>query len=437
VKTKFEQSDYHSKNSRCSGDRQIMLFDLRTEGHHAGYIQHLVRYWCEQELPGRLDVVVTPKFIEQHANVVDIGLGCSQKNINFVAITLEEQAALGSLYSFTGRLRRAFQEWHLIRKYTTSLGSTHCLLMFFDSVFSRMVLGVKPPCPMSGIFFRPMLHYSNFANYVPSQIERIWQWREKLGLSRILRSGYFQNLFCLDPVAVEYLEQLPSKTNVLHLPDPVQIYDDSQSQLEKLKESLSIDPGRRIFLLFGALCERKGIYQLLEAVRTLPPNHCQKSCLLLIGRIDPQIREKFKASLAEISRFLPIQIIIRDEFVSDQQMRLYFRIVDVILAPYQRHLGMSGILVQAAAAEKPVLSSDYGLMGEITRRYSLGLTVDSAVPSEIAKGLTHFLFESPASLCDRLKMKQFAEQNTAEQFASTIFQHLIVKNACFSVGQIS
>jgi glycosyltransferase involved in cell wall biosynthesis len=426
VKTKFEQSDYHLKNSRCSGERKLMLFDLRTEGHHASYIQHLVWYWSTQQLLGQLDIVVVPEFMEQHANVVDIALGCSQKNINFVPITLEERAILDSPYSFRGRLMRAFQEWHLICKYASSLGSTHCLLMLFDSVFSRMALGIKPPCLMSGIFFRPMLHYSNFANYVPSRMESIWQWREKIGLSRILRSGYLQNLFCLDPVAVEYLEQWPSKTNILHLPDPVQICNDSPSQLERLGKSLSIDSGRQVFLLFGAISERKGIYQLLEAVRTLPPNLCQKLSLLLIGRIDPQEKEGFKARIAEISQSLPVQIICRDEFVSDRQMRLYFRIADVILAPYQRHVGMSGILVQAAAAEKPVLSSDYGLMGEITRRYSLGLTVDSTVPSEIAEGLTRFLLESPASLGDRLKMKQFAEQNTAEQFATTIFQHLLL-----------
>ena len=401
-----------------------MLFDLCIEGHHVGYIQHLIKYWCEQKLPGHLDVVVIPEFLEQHANVVDISLGCSQKNINFVAITLEEQTALDSPYSFTGRLKRAFQEWQLIRKYANSLGSTHCLLMFFDSVFSRMALGVKSPCPMSGIFFRPMLHYSNFANYVPSPIERVWRWREKLSLSQILRSGYFQNFFSLDPVAVEYLEQLPSKTNILHLPDPVQIYNDYPSQLEELRESLSIDPGRQVFLLFGAISERKGIYQLLEALRTLPPDLCQKLCLLFIGPIDPQEKEGFKARIVEISQSLPVQIICRDKFVTDREIQPYFQIADVILAPYQRHVGMSAILVRAAAAEKPVLSSDYGLMGEITRRYGLGLTVDSADPSEIAKGLTRFLFKSPASLGDRAKMKQFAEQNTAEQFASTIFQPL-------------
>jgi glycosyltransferase involved in cell wall biosynthesis len=299
--------------------------------------------------------------------------------------------------------------------------------MLFDRIFSRLVMGVKPPCPISGIFFRPTLHYSKFANYAPSPIERIWQWREKFVISRILCSAYFKNLFCLDPLAVEYLEQFPKTTEVLHLPDPVQIYDSSESHLETLRENLDIDSGRKVFLLFGSLGKRKGIYQLLEAIRTLPPDLCQKLCLLLIGPIEPPEKEKFKSCITEISQSLPVQIVNRHEFIVDQNIQPYFQIADAIITPYQRHVGMSAILVRAAAAKKPVLSSDYGLMGEITRRYSLGLTVDSAVPNEIAKGLTHFLLESPASLCDRVKMMEFAAQNTAEKFANTIFQHLLMQ----------
>jgi glycosyltransferase involved in cell wall biosynthesis len=85
---------------------------------------------------------------------------------------------------------------------------------------------------------------------------------------------------------------------------------------------------------------------------------------------------------------------------------------------------MSAILVRAAAAQKPVLSSNYGLMGEMVKRYRLGLTVDASVPAEIAKGLTQFLISSPKEFCDLSSMKAFAEQNSAEKFASTVFRYI-------------
>jgi glycosyltransferase involved in cell wall biosynthesis len=423
---KGTQSEH--KSEKFNSERKIMLFELDVRGHHPGYIQHLVTYWCQQELTGHLDVLVSPKFLEQHSNIVDIATQCNQKNIKFVAITKEEEAVLidGALLadSFKGRIQRAFQEWELLRKYAVSLGTTHCLIMYLDTVLLRLALAAKFPCHFSSIYFRPIFHYSNFPNYVMAGRENFWHWRDKVCLSSLLKNPQLQTILCLDTFAVEQLNKFKSKAKVVYLPDPVQIYNESETKLEKLRQTLGIQPDRKVFLLFGVLSERKGIYQLLDAISLLQPNLCEKISLLLIGPLEFSEKEKIQSRIAEISQSLPIQIICSHDFISDREIQPYFQIADVILAPYQRHIGMSAILVRAAAAQTPVLSSDFGLMGEITRRYKLGLAVDSTVPSEIAQGFHKFLLESPASLCDQETMKQFAEQNKAEKFASTIFQCL-------------
>jgi glycosyltransferase involved in cell wall biosynthesis len=426
-----QATHFTSNMHRPNSDRKVMLFELDTRGHHPGYIQHLVKYWCDEKLPGQLDVLVSQKFRQQHSNIVEIPSQCEQQTINFVAITPEEQAVLFESSqlesSFKGRIIRAFQEWDLLRKYAVSLGTTHCLLMYLDTILLRLAFGAKFPCKFSSIYFRPIFHYSTFANYTPAGREGIWQLRDKVCLPQILRSSQLQTIFCLDPLAVEPINNINRKNKAVYLPDPVQIYNNNEPQLEKLQESLGIDSSRQVFLLFGVLAERKGIYQLLEAVKMLSPDLCQKLCLLLIGPIQLQEKELIQTQIAEISQSLPVQIICRHDFVTDQEIQPYFQIADVILAPYQRHIGMSAILVRAAAAQKPVLSSDFGLMGEVTRRYELGLAVDSTVPTEITKGFTRFLCESPGSFVNHEKMKQFAEQNDAKQFATTIFKHLQVE----------
>ena len=423
----YPTSNMHGRNS----DRKLMLFELDTRGHHPGYIQHLVKYWCDEKLSGHLDVLVSQKFMQQHSNIVEIASQCEQQTINFVAITPEEQYVLFESSqlenSFKGRIVRAFQEWDLVRKYAVSLGTTHCLLMYLDTILLRLAFGAKFPCNFSSIYFRPIFHYRTFANYTPARRESIWQLRDKVCLPQILRSSELQSIFCLDPLAVEPINKLTGKTKAVYLPDPVQIYNNTEPQLEKLKESLGIDSSRQVFLLFGVLAERKGIYQLLEAVKMLSPDLCKKLCLLLIGPMQLQEKELISARISEISQSLPVQIICRHDFVTDQEIQPYFQIADVILAPYQRHIGMSAILVRAAAAQKPVLSSDFGLMGEVTCRYELGLAVDSTVPTEITKGFTRFLRESPENFGNKERMKQFAEQNNANQFATTIFKHLQVE----------
>lgn len=407
------------------GVRKLMLFDLSVGGHHPAYIQHLLRYWCEQELQGNLDVVVLPKFIQQHSNVVDIAFKCPQKNINFVAITSEEEAVLKSRNSSFNRASRAFQEWHLLCKYAAALKVEHCLIMYFDTCELPLALGLRLPCLFSSIYFRPTFHYHDFANYEPSGKEQLQQWRERFFMSRILRHPQIQTLFCLDPFVTKHIDKFPSKVKAVYLPDPVRIFSDTEFNVGALKESLGIHHDRQVFLLFGSLTDRrKGIHQLLKSISMLPATLCQKLCLVLAGEADPVERVTLESQIAAVCQSQPVQIIGHYEFVPDQDIYTYFQLADVVLTPYQRHIGMSGILLLAAAAQKPVLSSNYGLMGEIVKRYSLGITVDSTLPSEIAKGLAQFLTELPAKLCDQTKMKSFAEQNSADKFAEVIFQYL-------------
>jgi glycosyltransferase involved in cell wall biosynthesis len=416
--------DFEANSSGSGNERKLLLFDLFATGHHAGYILHLVRYWREQKLPGSLDVLVTPKFMQLHPDVINTALEGGQSNINFVTISSEEEAVLKSEDSTVERLVRAFQEGNLLDKYARKLEPTQCLLMYFDSILLSLAFRGRFPCPLAGIYFRPIFHYSDFADFTPLRHERILQLRDKFALSRLLSNSQFQTLFCLDPFAAERIGSFNGQVKSIYLPDPVQIYSESESQVDRLRENLGIQPDRTVFLMFGVPQKRKGIYQLLEAIALLPSHLCQKLCLLLVGprSSDPLLQTR----KAELSEALPIQVISHDTFVPDREIQPYFQVSDVILAPYQRHIGMSAILVRAAAATKPVLSSNYGLMGEMVKRHKLGITVDSSVPSEIAKGLAQFLLGSPTEFCEFSSMKSFAEQNSAENFASTIFQNLHV-----------
>ena len=421
-KYKSKNLGLYTNRLKVKSEHKIMFFDLSIRGHHPNYIQHLIKYWNEHKLSSYLDIVVSPRFIQEHSDVVELASNCDRENISFVAITPAEESTLNSRNSYFNRALRTFQEWQLFCKYAGSLKATQCLIMYFDTCQLPLALGAKSPSPFSGIYFRPTFHYNEFTGYTPSWKDRIQQWREKAFLYRILRHPQLQTLFCLDPFAVKHLARLHSHVSAVHLPDPVQIPKDLVPQSRSIREVLGVAPGRQVFLLFGALTERKGIYQLLEAILTLSPDLCQKLCLLVVG--ESKIKAPLENQIATVCQARPVQIIRRYEFIPQQDVQTYFQLADVVLAPYQHHVGMSGILLLAAAAQKPVLSSNYGLMGEMVRRFGLGLTVDSSRPSEIIKGLTQFLLKSPAELCDRTKMSAFAVQNSAEQFARIIFEHM-------------
>ncbi len=415
---KNHDSENHPGQNSYIFKGKLMLFDLAVRGHHPSYIQHLIKYWQKQNFNGHLDIVVSPRFFKEHSDVVELQNG----NVSFTAITSEEEAMLSSRKSKIKRNLRNFYEWKIFCNYAQSLNTTHALLMYFDTCGLPLALGAKSPCAFSGIYFRPTFHYNQFAGYQPSWKTRLQELREKFILSRIMKNPQLQTLLSLDPFAVEHLNKFNSQAEAVHLADPVEILSSNQNPSSTIKEDLGIESGRQIFFLFGAITARKGIYQLLEALKLLPDELCQKLCLLIVG--ESGIKAELEKIIGDISQTKPVQIISRYEFIPEEEMQAYCQMVDVILAPYQRHVGMSGILLLAAAAGKPVLSSNYGLMGEMVRRYNLGLAVDSTLPAEIASGLSRMLVAPKEELCDRTKQQYFAEENSAEKFAQTIFEHL-------------
>lgn len=401
----------------------VMLFDLETSGHHATYIKHLVRYWCVESITGQLNIVVSPGFISKHRSVINLLSNFNEPNVNFIAIGEDEHK---DIEASTSLALQTLKIWQLLCNYARQLKVDHCVVMWFDHILQLPIaLRMRAPCLVSGICFRPMFHYDTFGNNSLSIQDRIKQWRQKLLISRATYHPDLAFLFCLDPFVVQHIKSLNYRAQAIHLPDPVQINPVSSQQAMEFKKSSNIQPHRKVFLFFGAIAERKGIYQLLEAIHQLAPNLCEQICLLLVGEVMTADKTAIKGYIKKLEISLPIQIICQDEYVSDREVNQYFAMTDVVLAPYQKHVGMSGILLLAAAAQKPVISSDYGLMGELIRRYELGLVVDTTKPARIADGIRRMLNEPLSRFGNSVKMLQFAKDNSSEKFAKVIFNNIL------------
>ena len=98
---------------------------------------------------------------------------------------------------------------------------------------------------------------------------------------------------------------------------------------------------------------------------------------------------------------------------------------DCILAPYQRHVGSSGIMVRAAAASRPVLSQSFGLMCRLTETSSLGVTCDTTSTEELPEGIHRCIHNPVESYFDASTAREFAEANTAEAFARTLLSQIL------------
>jgi glycosyltransferase involved in cell wall biosynthesis len=397
--------------------RHLMLFDMQVTGHHSVYIKHLIQYWKTEQLSGLLHVVVIPAFLDRHGDVVAIAEAGS--NIRFTAITAAESAHLEQQKSLVSQ---GFTEWELFCRYARQLQVQQGMLMQVDVFQLPLMLRKQAPCEIAGIYFRPTFHYHEFAQHQSSRQDVIRQWRQKLILALALRHPQFKQLFSLDPFAVKAIDRLGAAVQTVPLPDPVEPSDDQDLALQELQQELGIQPGRKVMLLFGELSQRKGIYPLLQAVEALPPEIGQQICLVVAGPIERTEQDAIQAALDRLATLPNVQVITRIQYVKGRQVQQYFHLADIILALYQRHVGMSSVLVHAAAAQKPILASNYGLLGELVQRHQLGIVVDSESCAAIQAGIISWL-QQP-NCCDPQQMESFAHQHNNIKFSETIFSHL-------------
>ncbi len=398
----------------------ILVFEPHTGGHHASYLASLLAHG-----PSELSTawVVAPTFPEQHPGLAG---AASERGIQVVPLTYQEGAALtGSGHGRLAPIRRALTEWGLLCRYAARLGASQAVTLYFDPLLQLCLpLRFSAPVPISGIYFRPTLHYPGFPDGpAPSARERLRASRQALALRSALKHPKLGVVFSLDPLAVPALEALGSGERVRAIPDPVEPLVSSTTEIEALRSRLQIAPQRKIALMFGALTARKGLSETLRALRALRQTELSQLTLLVVGRVAPALAAEVERARQGLEARAPGSVVVHDEFVPEGEVQRYFELADVVLAPYQQHVGSSGIQIRAAAAGRPLIGSSYGLMGELTRRHQLGARVDSTSPQAILEALRAVLHGSSLG-ADPAAQRRFAESQTGAAFADALFRGL-------------
>ncbi|WP_373514260.1 glycosyltransferase [Persicitalea sp.] len=384
---------------------RLLLFDTVLDGHHTDYLTHLITYWQAEKLPGKL-FLVTPEGLAEELPAEQ----ANSSNIEFVEITSEEleTARNGSIVS------RSFAGWNLYVKYATQIRPDHALLMYFDLFQMGLWLGKKSPCPVSGIYFRP-----NFSQIDGSSLkENLMVSGKKLLLNRALSNPAFSVVFCLDHSAIPAVQKIANRVKVRPLSDPVMQFDLSTDQLEGQRKALGIKNSRKVFLLFGHLDDRKGIEPVLDAIEMMPSDNSRKLALVLAGPIDSEFRSIIESRIAASNA--DAQIICQFQTFKGATIQSLFSVSDFVLTLYRKHVGMSSIVVRAALSQKPLISSDFGYLGNLVESQHLGVTVDSESPSAICEAFCKAL--QGEIVFDQEAAKKLADKNTARAFAKQILE---------------
>ncbi len=394
---------------------RVVLVDLYHGGHHGQYVECLLDYWRDRQLAGELHAVVSERFGEEHGLLISAIEETAGASVHLVPVPPLEQRSL---------LKNDLLHGRVVAEYASRLDPDQVLLMYFDHVQLSLArnLRLRRPTGISGIYFRPTLHYRAFG-LNPGGRDAFVALRKRLVLRAALRNPQLRTLFVLDPYAAEQLARQPGGAEIVHLPEPLRLPPAAEQRPPSTLDH--VDPDRRTLLLFGSLDDRKGIRPVLDALAALPKSAQSRLAIVLAGKLVGQERDELRRRISALADASQVQVLLDDRFLAEDEIQPLFAASDLVLLTYDRHVGSSGVLIRAAAAGVPVLSSDYGLLGAQVTRHRLGVTLDATSAEAIGTKLVAWLDDPTTIPLDPDRAAAFAAANTAEAFAETIFSRLV------------
>ena len=153
---------------------------------------------------------------------------------------------------------------------------------------------------------------------------------------------------------------------------PHPIYDHYGERMSKVDacELLKLDADKDYMLFFGLVRAYKGLDLLLDAMGKMH-DKLPNLRLLIAGEFYEQ-EEGYREQIKNLG--LTEKVIIRNEFIPDADLRLYFGAADLIVQPYKTAT-QSGVTQVAFHFEKPMLVTNVGGLGEIVHDHKMGYAV--------------------------------------------------------------
>lgn len=390
------------------------MLEPDAEGHSQEWLQHLMEFTVMEKGCPALCLAAPAALCQALARVMPVGAG---ERIHLMPLTpLELRLCTDRRLSVA-----AFARWWTMRRHLRRSGASSGFFLSLDLLSLPLALGLGARGkPLSGILFRPSVHYRSFDGRKASCRERLRDLRKDLLYRLMLRNPALRRVLSLDPFFPAHAERrYACGQKVQALPDPAQ--PTAGTATPSGDAAGSLPPDRIGFLLFGYLTERKGPLTLLEALERLTPQIATRIAVLLAGRVDPEIQSRMDAGRRRLAiRHPQLWLRVDDRRLERSELQSLVTRSDVVLAPYQRFVGSSGVLLWAANAGRPVLAQDYGLVGRLTRDHRLGLSVDSSDPDRLAAAITQMVERGPKTFIDRRAALAFAQSQTPGRFAAIV-----------------
>ena len=343
---------------------RTLIFDSSVTGHHLEYLHH---YYMEAI--GHTDeeyVIMVPNDFIKVKKEYEWPYS---SNISFVYIPEEDEKLLKetNFYKLGWNTSKILQR--AVRKIKPDRVLLTMLMQFIPFIIFLLPRNVR----VRGIMYKIYLYEVHRMGKLRLAAERLRFWLAA-------RSSKIEQIFVLnDEDSARTFNTLYSTSKFRSLPDPVPSVD--FSKVKSVREELGVSPVEKLYLHFGGLDGRKGTIDILKSIIASKKGELKDSCFVFAGRINKNTLNDFYDLLSVAKE--KTRILVFDQFCSYDFLWNLCYSCDVILMPYHLTSLSSGILGYAAVFNKPVIGPDNGLIGNLIKKYELGISTQFPLKPEI------------------------------------------------------
>lgn len=351
-----------------------LFFDIQITGHHSEYIDHILSHIIDDKVNKYIFVVH-----QDFASKFPVISAKAQSKSNVALIQVNANEILN--IKVKNRFKRSLNNFKVVDHYAKKFNADEVFLLHLN-VF-QIALGLKKiNYKISGILF---MQFTNMK--VNNMYSFYFYIRRYFPFILMLKQKKINQIFLLnDEDSANFLNNKYNTKIFKELPDPIPniplLKDFSISEFSGFEKK------RKFFLHFGAISERKGSLEILEAIFKLPAEIQAKLGLVFAGKSsDSNFTHNIEFLINKINKETKARVLWVNSFVENTLMSSMFKASDVILMPYKNAEASSGIMGHAIKYKKPIISTNSGLIGKIINQNNFGFLIDSVTPNEIANAI--------------------------------------------------
>ena len=329
---------------------------------------------------------------------------------------------------YIGDLRKGYNYAKDAARLTREHQCEMLLFPFFDYMLMEMKLILdgllNDSIDIGGIIFRPPLKPAGIIDYFKFKLLMLVRTapakKKRTRLRNLLRMR--RGVKCLhDYVAQGNEARVMSLNNDKHFERIKELMpyahvgrlnsDPSLSHSKLTKEEArkknGLPLGKYIFLHCGLAGEEKGLSDTYYAWCQIP-DHCKANAILVrAGKVECEEQ-------AELIRSIGILL---DYYIPQQQLDDLYAACDCVIIPYRNHTGTSGVLINAAAAGKPVIAPDFSVIGKMVKEHELGCLFEHMDVNSLSSVMEQVMSEK---YIQSAAAKRFVDSNSVSEFKNEL-----------------